>query len=119
MSGGPTGLAFGGGRLSPMVRSSSQGGPGASGSKRTRSKRGDATRIETNRINAAATQFNVNATMPLEPVAPLEHSANRWVSGSTTGRAQAVDPDTPEIVEKKVRALLNKLTMEMFESISN
>ncbi|EJD08038.1 uncharacterized protein FOMMEDRAFT_101459 [Fomitiporia mediterranea MF3/22] len=120
MSGGPGGLPFPGGRPSPMQRSSSQGGPGAMGNKRTRSKRGDATRNETNRINASASQYNQSATMSFEPVAPLEQSANRWVAASTTGKRGApVDQDSPEVVDKKVRALLNKLTMEKFESISN
>ncbi|KAL5512629.1 hypothetical protein ACEPAG_3282 [Sanghuangporus baumii] len=117
--GGPGAMPFVGGRASPMVRSSSQGGPGAMGSKRTRSKRGDATRNESNRINAAVTQFNMNNGAPFEPVAPLEHSANRWVPGSTSRRGAQVDHDSPEVVDKKVRALLNKLTMEKFESISN
>ena len=119
LSGGPGAMPFVGGRASPMVRSSSQGGPGAMGSKRTRSKRGDATRNESNRINAAATQFNTNAI--LEPVVPLEHSANRWVPNNSTGRrgGGGADQDSPEVVDRKVRSLLNKLTMEKFDSISN
>ncbi|KAH8109548.1 armadillo-type protein [Phellopilus nigrolimitatus] len=49
--------------------------------------------------------------MALEPVAPLEATANRWLV--------AVDMNAPEVVNRKVSPLLNKLTMEKFESISN
>ena len=114
---GAGGMAFPGGRPSPIVRSSSQGGVGPMNNKRTRSKRGEATRNDSNRISAAATQFASNATTPLEPVAPLGVSANRWVGGSVFKKP--VDVDSPEVVDKKVRSLLNKLTMEKFESISN
>lgn len=53
MSSGHGGLAFPGGRLTPMVRSSSQGGPGAMGSKRTRRKLGDATHTNNNQIRTS------------------------------------------------------------------
>ncbi|KAJ7188713.1 armadillo-type protein [Mycena filopes] len=46
---------------------------------------------------------------------PLQASANRW-DRKTVG---AVDPDSPEIVDRKVKGLLNKLTMEKFDSISD
>lgn len=72
------------------------------GNKRTRSKRGDSTRNDSNRISASASQFN--AATSLEPVAPLEASANRWVAGSTSKRPVAVDPDSPEIIDRKVRS---------------
>ena len=116
------GLAFSGGRTPPMVRSSSQGGPGSVGSgmgKRTRSKRGEA-RNESNRLASTTPNFGPNAT-PLEPVAPLEHTANRWVPQVAQRRptVAGTDQDSPEIVDRKVRALLNKLTMEKFESISD
>ncbi|KAL5532025.1 hypothetical protein ACEPAF_5589 [Sanghuangporus sanghuang] len=119
LSGGPGAMPFVGGRASPMVRSSSQGGPGAMGNKRTRSKRGDATRNESNRINAAVTQFNMNTGAPFEPVAPLEHSANRWVPGSTSRRGAQVDQHSPEIEDKKARTLVNNLNMKDFDFTSN
>jgi translation initiation factor 4G len=53
--------------------------------------------------------------MPLESV---ELSTNRWVAGSTSRKPQNIDPDSPELVDRKVKALLNKLTMEKFDSIS-
>ncbi|KAF8504688.1 hypothetical protein F5888DRAFT_1903604 [Russula emetica] len=55
---------------------------------------------------------------PLEPVAPLEVSADRSVAGSTCS-GPGVDSESPEMVERKVKALLNKLTMESFDSISD
>ena len=71
---------------------------------------------------------------PLSPsydeVKPLETSANRWVPSSIMSRGhnsrgtafsgtsvQEIEP--PETVERKVKALLNKLTMEKFDSISD
>lgn len=122
---GPGGLAFPSGRPSPMVRSTSQGGPGAvpPGSihkQRTRSKRGEA-RNESNRLTSQPPHqntYNNNASQfSNEPVAPLEQSANRWVP--LNNKRQQVDENSPEVVDRKVRALLNKLTMENFESISN
>jgi translation initiation factor 4G len=47
----------------------------------------------------------------LEPVAPLEVSLNRWT------RTAPVDGE--QNVERKVRALLNKLTMAKFDTISD
>ncbi|KAJ8582154.1 ARM repeat-containing protein [Rhizopogon salebrosus TDB-379] len=51
-------------------------------------------------------------------VAPIEMSANCWVPTSATREAQP-DTDTPEMVDRKVKGLLNKLTMERFDSISD
>jgi translation initiation factor 4G len=50
----------------------------------------------------------------LEPVAPLQVSANRW-----DRKAMQIDPDSPELVDRKIMALLNKLTMKKFDSISD
>ena len=126
LSGGPGGFGIASGRFSPMVRSSNQGGPGGMGSgpldsMRSRSKRGEP-RNDSNRTNTTA-QLNAAAAAVaaanLESVAPLEVSANRWVAGSTKRGGPAVEQDTPEVDDRKVRSLLNKLTMEKFESISN
>jgi len=54
-----------------------------------------------------------------EPVAPLEMSANRWVATSTCHNGAGVDPDSPDMVNRKVTALLNKLTIKRFDSISD
>ncbi|KIK43078.1 hypothetical protein CY34DRAFT_738374 [Suillus luteus UH-Slu-Lm8-n1] len=53
-----------------------------------------------------------------KPSVPLNLSADRWVPASTTRRVQP-DVDSPELVDRKVKALLNKLTMENFETISD
>ncbi|KAH7928676.1 hypothetical protein BV22DRAFT_1126335 [Leucogyrophana mollusca] len=124
--GSAAGMQFG---RPPMTRTSSQGGPGGHAmGKRTRSKRG-VDRNDGNKVpppqqgqgssfgghgGQGAPAFGVQ----LEPVAPLEVSANRWVAGSTSRKPQA-DVDSPELVDRKVKALLNKLTMEKFDSISN
>ncbi|KAI0359607.1 hypothetical protein OH77DRAFT_1472942 [Trametes cingulata] len=122
MSGGPAGMPFG--RPAPITRSSSQGGPGSSG--RTRSQRGK-TRGDKERPGAGpsgqGSSFGPGGSslansMSLEPVAPLEVSANRWTPASIVKKAQP-DQDSPEVVDRKVRALLNKLTMERFDSISD
>ncbi|KAI0691915.1 hypothetical protein BC835DRAFT_1528459 [Cytidiella melzeri] len=117
--GGPAGLPFG--RPAPLQRSASQSGSGAvpMGSNRTRSKRG-----EKRNANANAPQTFTNAAAPplaggLEPVAPLEMSANRWTPASVGKKPTPVSEDSPEIVERKVKSLLNKLTMEKFDSISD
>ena len=70
------------------------------GGKRTRSKRGK----QRNELNNA---HAVN----IEPVTPLVASANRWTRQPLTGEGQDI--------EKKVRALLNKLTMAKFDTVSD
>lgn len=128
VGGGQAGMPFG--RPSPMIRSPSQGGPGhPMGGGRTRSKRGEK-RNEGNKVpghqQPHGSGFSQNQPLqigpggiPLEPVAPLEMSANRWTAGSTSRKPLPVDPDSPELVDRKVKALLNKLTMEKFDSISD
>jgi len=49
-----------------------------------------------------------------EPVAPLQVTAKRW-----DRKVFKVDADSPEMVERKVKSLLNKLTMIRFDSISD
>jgi translation initiation factor 4G len=120
VSGGP-GMPFG--RPSQMQRTASQGGPGGvpMSSNRTRSKRGEK-RPEGNKSGGQQGhggyghgQSNMGQNVSLEPVAPLQASANRWDRKTVS----AVDPDSPEIVDRKVKGLLNKLTMEKFDSISD
>ncbi|KAJ7188714.1 hypothetical protein C8R46DRAFT_1171656 [Mycena filopes] len=111
------------GRPAPMTRTSSQPGvsSGLSGSKsgRTRSKRGE-TRDKNNSTQPShgGSGFSGhNASLPpsFDNPPPLQVTANRW-DRKTVG---AVDPDSPEIVDRKVKGLLNKLTMEKFDSISD
>ena len=57
---------------------------------------------------------NMNHMQNLDPVVPLQALENRW-----DRKAIQVDQDSPEPVERKVKCLLNKLTMEKFVSISD
>ncbi|KAF8178669.1 hypothetical protein K438DRAFT_1681017 [Mycena galopus ATCC 62051] len=103
-------------RMPTMIRSTSQGGPGSQlgGSKRTRSKRGEAR--DKNQGSQLAQGSNARDNQSIfENPPPLQVTANRW-DRKTVG---AVDPDSPELVDRKVKALLNKLTMEKFDSISD
>lgn len=44
-------------------------------------------------------------------------SANCWAAGSISRKPQATNPDFPEAVDRKVKALPNKLTTEIFDSV--
>ncbi|CAE6375738.1 unnamed protein product, partial [Rhizoctonia solani] len=113
-------MAFGSGtagRLTPMARSASQGGVGGAGpreAKRTRSQRGQH-RGDNPRTSGFQTPANQAANF--EPVVPLEQTENRWVAGSTLRTPQQIEER--QVVDRKVKALLNKLTMEKFDSISD
>ncbi|KAJ7503006.1 ARM repeat-containing protein [Mycena galericulata] len=118
-SGSAPGPPFG--RPPAMTRTSSQPGVSSSlggGKGRTRSKRGE-TRDKNNSSQPAhgSSGFGSNSSMGpgFENPPPLQMTANRW-DRKIVG---AVDPDSPEIVDRKVKGLLNKLTMEKFDSISD
>ena len=85
---------------------------------RIRSKRGanDSNRASVVN-NTGPTSLISNMGSPMEPVAPLEVSANRWVATSTHDNGSGLE--SPESIRRKVKALLNKLTMERFDSISD
>ncbi|KAG2153181.1 armadillo-type protein [Suillus clintonianus] len=94
--------------------------------KRTRTKRGEK-RCDASKatMSQQGQGFDIGSSgvapvlgADFKPVPTLEFSANRWVPANTTRKAQP-DVDSPELVDRKVRALLNKLTMEKFESISD
>lgn len=109
------------GRPSPMQRTASQGGVGGTpmSSNRTRSKRGekrgDGNKATGQQHGFSHGQSSMGQTVSMEHVAPLQATANRW-DRKAVGN---VDPDSPEVVDRKVKALLNKLTMEKFDSISD
>ena len=77
--------------------------------------------FSTPKINMASGCNSITtAQQQLDPVTPLEQSPNRWVpTGAASRKPPQQDEDSPLAVDKKVRALLNKLTMENFDSISN
>ena len=54
-----------------------------------------------------------------EPIVPLEVSANRWVATSVHRNNSDIDHKQPKILNRQLRSLLNKLTMEHFNSISD
>lgn len=62
-------------------------------------------------------------TIPPEQVAPLEKSQNRWVPLALRRQREAEAADDglmpDELIIRKVKALLNKLTLEKFDSISD
>jgi translation initiation factor 4G len=131
---GPSGLSFGGRPPPPVVRSTSQGGPGAipgpsmGSSHRTRSKRGEKRNDGNKLIGGSGQQghggggfgsFGSMGAGPSFEPEPLAQSRDRWVPGSIGRKQGPVDSDSPDIVDRKVKALLNKLTMEKFDSISD
>ena len=83
--------------------------------KRTRTKRG-AKKVGLTGPQAHGPAFGqpqVGSSPPaFEYVAPLQISDDRKTLANS-------DPDTPEVVDCKVKALLNQLTMENFNSISD
>ena len=116
---GVPGMQYTSNRLNTMQgTATSQGDTGAPLEKRVRTERN---RIENNMVSGGSGQgqgsafnSNMNQMQNLDPVVPLQATENRW------GRkAIQVDQDSPELVERKVKGLLNKLTMEKFTSISD
>jgi translation initiation factor 4G len=92
------------------TRTTSQGDSGTS---HTRSKKGGE-RDESNEVHPAEvfnSQTARDQAANLEPVAPLELSAGKWTEKSTI--------DEEQNVERKVKGLLNRLTTEEFDSISD
>jgi len=71
---------------------------------RTHGKR-DPNKLGNTGQNQAPTTALQHQQMTLEPVAPLQVTANRWDRKTFQG-------DSPEMVERKVKGLLNKLTDE-------
>jgi len=118
-------------RPTPLSRSSSQGGVGGINAvpqspreaNRTRSQRGRQRNESIKASTPLPSQHSnqMSNMMGFEPVAPLQATDNRWVAGSTIrgNRNARPDEDSPEIVDRKVKSLLNKLTVEKFDSISD
>jgi translation initiation factor 4G len=57
--------------------------------------------------------------LPLGPVKPLEKAADAWAPGAQQRTKAKEEEDSPALVDRKVKGLLNKLTMEKFDSISD
>lgn len=90
----------------------------ASGGGRNRSQRGK-------QRDGRGGQSSTPLADALGSVAPLEKSENAWTPQAIKNRSQGVRPglnvdeNDPAFIEKKVKGLLNKLTIEKFDSISN
>jgi hypothetical protein len=72
----------------------------------------DSNKLGNTTQNQAATASMYNHQMGFEPVVPLQATDNRW-----DWKTFQANGDSPEMVECKVKGLLNKLTMENFDSI--
>ncbi|EUC57437.1 eukaryotic translation initiation factor 4 [Rhizoctonia solani AG-3 Rhs1AP] len=81
--------------------------------KRTRDQR---RRDRYEESHASGFQPPLSPTANLEPVAPLERSENRWIATSILHAPQQTEER--QLVDHKVRALLNKLTLDKFDSIA-
>lgn len=117
-SSGPMGSFNAGARTQPLSRGGSGGhaiptreamGTGVPAGGRTASRRGKDRREAGGRGGVQG-----NITIPLDQITPLEQTENRWVGGQGAN----VKADSPEMVTRKVKSLLNKLTLEKFDSIS-
>lgn len=91
-----------------------QGSSRDKGSRRNQSKRGK-----------EKEEDNPQITIPKEEIKPLANSASRWVPRSRQKtEEQLVAEDgtvllSPEDVDRKTKSLLNKLTLEMFDPITD
>ncbi|KAG1460459.1 hypothetical protein G6F46_005631 [Rhizopus delemar] len=129
---GPRGLAgeamlrSGSGRGPRRQDSSGPGSPGGmerQGSNRNRSSRGGKSRRQPKEKDESGKDSAPST--PLEEVVPLVKSQNRWVpkvqSTETAPPKEGEEEEliSQEMIMRKVKSLLNKLTLEKFESISN
>ncbi|OAX34391.1 ARM repeat-containing protein [Rhizopogon vinicolor AM-OR11-026] len=74
--------------------------------------------LDSRHIKSPRVVFNVNTINDrLRYIAPLETSANHWIPKSAI-EAQ-LDVDSPAMIDRKVKALLSRLTMETFDSVSD
>ncbi|KAN0062692.1 hypothetical protein ACQY0O_004887 [Thecaphora frezii] len=122
---GPMGSFTAGARSQPLSRTGSGSaalpsrdmmGTGVPSGGRTKSNRGRQRDPNSSRGPQVNPPEKGGPTIPLDQVVPLANSENRWMP---QGRASTVKADSPEMVQRKVKALLNKLTLEKFDSISN
>ncbi|SAL99056.1 hypothetical protein [Absidia glauca] len=112
---------FAGGR--PLSHRAGSGGPSSPGMQR------DGSRGRSGRGKGRPPREQQGGpTIPLDQVVPLEKSENRWMpavvatggSEVSTEPAQQQDELIPQdVIIRKVKSLLNKLTLEKFDSISD
>lgn len=124
-SSGPMGSFNAGSRTQPLSRggSGSAGalpsremmGTGAPAGSRTQSRRGRTREPGQSRGERVNPPERGGPTIPMDQVAPLANSESRWQAGT----GSKLTTDSPELIQRKVKALLNKLTVEKFVSISD
>ncbi|PWN41646.1 hypothetical protein IE81DRAFT_324274 [Ceraceosorus guamensis] len=123
--GGPMGSFNAGARSQPLSRPASGSnaipsrdmmGSGMPAGGRSKSGRGRAPNPNAGRGPQVNPPEKGGPTIPMDQVAPLAMSENRWQGGRGAAAPKA---DSPEMVTRKVKALLNKLTLEKFDSISS
>ncbi|KAI7877127.1 hypothetical protein K492DRAFT_150983 [Lichtheimia hyalospora FSU 10163] len=96
-----------------MQREGSHGGRGRGGGRGNRGRHGGGKEQQ---------EKQGGPTIPPEQVTPLEKSQNRWVPLALRKQQGAETEDglmSDELIIRKVKALLNKLTLEKFDSISD
>jgi translation initiation factor 4G len=105
-------------RLGSMARTPSQGGPSQMPMHGLPPMAPSTSRGGANRSQRGTRRLpqDSRASFQADPdVAPLAISQDSWVKARPTDN----DEKSPAFIERKVKALLNKLTEEKFESISN
>ncbi|KAF4004959.1 MIF4G domain family protein [Saccharomyces cerevisiae] len=120
---------FGGDFGSPSMRGMDHTSSSRVSSKRRSKRMGDDRRSNrgyTSRKDREKAAEKAEEQAPKEEIAPLVPSANRWIPKSRVKKTEkklAPDGKTElfdkEEVERKMKSLLNKLTLEMFDSISS
>jgi translation initiation factor 4G len=105
------------------------GGPSKSGrqnsSRRGRNDRSGSNRGERQSYNNTSNNSSgpsgaeAEPEAPKAPVAPLVRSANAWVPRKKTSATIDDNRLSPEEVQRKVKSLLNKLSLEFFEPITD
>lgn len=118
----PSGLGMG---APGMSRNSSMMGPGSPRQPSGRGKGGASRRGDRapskKELDDAANKMPLTAGMEVKP---MEKTSNGWVARSLTQGAGASAPDpsgnmAPDMVQRKVKAALNKMTPEKFDRISD
>ncbi|KAF5094555.1 hypothetical protein D0Z00_003496 [Geotrichum galactomycetum] len=99
------------------------GGPSKSGrqnsSRRGRNDRSGSNRGERQSYNTNTGPAEPEPEAPKAPVAPLVRSANAWTPRKKAAATGDDNRLSPEEVQRKVKSLLNKLSLEFFEPITD
>ncbi|OBZ87917.1 hypothetical protein A0J61_04035 [Choanephora cucurbitarum] len=118
---------FSGGR--PLSHRQGSNGPNSPGMERQDSRGGRNRSGRGGKGRHPPREQQGGPTIPLDQVVPLEKSENRWVptvvatdgTASTASEMKEGESElvSQEIIARKIKSLLNKLTLEKFDSISD